>query len=75
MRTFLYHETALNGRIFTSQADVDSAKMEGWVEAPWMVGKEAAKTPSEPEPAPVIEDAITDNSLSNEPRKYQIKDR
>jgi hypothetical protein len=37
VRSFLYHRTCKEGFIYTDQESYDKAKLDGWVEAPWLI--------------------------------------
>jgi len=42
-RTFLYHKSYPEGKVFDDQEKYDNAINGGWVEAPWLVGVEKKK--------------------------------
>ena len=46
-RTFLYHATCPKGLIFDDEEEYKLAKSEGWVEAPYAVGKLEPPPPPE----------------------------
>jgi hypothetical protein len=42
-RSFAYHEDYPDGKIFTDETEYKQMLQEGWVEAPWLVGKQEVK--------------------------------